>query len=336
VPAALRCDDELNNAVYMLRQSSIASSTRATYNSGVKLFLVFCTMYGIIGVPVACEDLFIYFVTHCYCRLKLRYSTIRTALAGIRFWYIDKGGLNPFISRYGQPMLRLHYILRSVKKQQGVVSTQRLPITYPVLTDIILLLRTGMFGPYYDLLMQAACLLAFFGFLRCSEFTQKIANSNPQSYIQMKDICIQSETVSVRIKSSKTDPFRQGTWVHLYATGSTLCPVRTLKAFFKTRLRLGALANSDAPFLAMLDGNPLTRYTCVMCLKGVLTRAGLHGDGFTPHSFRKWAATSASVGHVPDHVIKYLGRWSSDCYQRYITPIPSIVQHAMQSMTHFV
>jgi hypothetical protein len=315
----MRSDVQLNRAVNTLRNSALASSTRATYNTGIRLFLVFCAMYGIMGIPDACEDLFVYFVTHCHCRLKLRFGTIRTALAGIRFLYIDRFGYNPFVTCNGQPMLRLHLIFRAIKRDQGAVVSHRLSITYSILSDFIQILRQGVFGPYIDLLMQAVCLLAFFGFLRCAEFTQKVSSSDPQSYIRMTDIVIQSESVSVRIKSSKTDPFRQGTWVHLYQTGRNICPVRTLKVFFKTRLLLGVLPDSNAPYFALTDGRPLTRYKFVVYMKELLARIGCHGDAFTPHSFRKGAATSASAGHIPDHIITHLGRWSSDCYQMYIT-----------------
>jgi hypothetical protein len=290
-------------------------------------------MYSIIGIPAVCEDLFVYFVTHCHSRLKLKYSTIRTSLAGIRMLYIEQSGINPFVLGTGQPMLRLHWILRAIKREQGAVTSHRLPITYPVLVNLLQILQLGVFGPYTDLLMQAACLLAFFGFLRCGEFTQKFSSTDPQSYICMADIVINPESVSIRIKSSKTDPFRQGTWVHLYQTGGDICPVRTLQAFFKTRLCLGSFAQSDDPFFALTDGMPLTRYKFVTYLKALLVRAGFHGDGFTPHSFRRGASTSASMGQVPDHMIKHLGRWSSDCYQRYITPSPITVKHAMQCMT---
>jgi hypothetical protein len=291
-------------------------------------------MYSILGIPVPNEDLFIYFVTHCHCRLHLSYSTIRTSLAGIRFWYIDRQAINPFVSIFGQPMLRLHWILRAIKKEQGVVASTRLPITYPILEQLISTLQSGVFGTYVDLMMQAACLLAFFGFLRCSEFTQKSMSSDINSSIQMRDVVVRSESVSVRIKSSKTDPFRQGTWVHLYRTGNANCPVRALTAWFRTRSRLGSLEQSDDPFLAMSDGTPLTRYRFASYMKALLVRAGHNPSGFTPHSFRSGAATSASVGQVPDHIIRHLGRWSSDCYQRYITPEASTVKHAMQSMSY--
>lgn len=36
------------------------------------------------------------------------------------------------------------------------------------------------------------------------------------------------------------------------------------------------------------------------------------------HSFRIGGASAAASSGVPDSIIKILGRWSSDCYRRYI------------------
>jgi hypothetical protein len=296
------------------------------------VFLAFCSMYCIVGTPVPSEDLFRCFVTHCHYRLHHSYYTIRTCMAGIRFWYIEHGFGNPFVTACGQPFLRLHGILRAVKREQGIVKRQRMPITYPILINLIDVLKVGVFGPYIDLLMQAACLLAFFGFLRCNEFTLPAATADPRQTISMNDVVLQTDSVSIRIKSSKTDPFRQGSWVHLYKITGAVCPVTILRAFYLTRVQMGADANGATPFFTFPDGHPLTRYRFVEFLKTVLRRAGYVNAGLSPHSFRKGAATSASAGQVPDHIIRHLGRWSSDCYQRYISPSQVTVRYAMQAM----
>jgi hypothetical protein len=39
---------------------------------------------------------------------------------------------------------------------------------------------------------------------------------------------------------------------------------------------------------------------------------------YSGHSFQIGAATTAGSVHVEDHLIKILGRWSSDAYCKYI------------------
>jgi len=85
------------------------------------------------------EDVFIYFVSHCYSVLKLKYSTIKLYLAGV-----------------------CHFSLST---------------------------------------LMTACIVAFFGFLRCGEFTCK-QTLDPSSNLTVNDITpISSEQATVRLKA---------------------------------------------------------------------------------------------------------------------------------------
>lgn len=56
---------------------------------------------------------------------------------------------------------------------------------------------------------------------------------------------------------------------------------------------------------------------------------------FCGHSFRIGAATSAASSGVADHVIQSLGRWSSDCYIRYIRTDPKVLNNGQYNMCLF-
>ena len=51
-------------------------------------------------------------------------------------------------------------------------------------------------------------------------------------------------------------------------------------------------------------------------LKHTLTCIGFDFSMYSGHSFQIGAATTAGSVHVEDHLIKILGRWSSDAYCR--------------------
>ena len=82
-------------------------------------------------------------------------------------------------------------------------------------------------------MMWAACCLAFFGFLRSSEFTIPTQSGyDPEVHLSPKDVAVDNRAkprmLKVIIKQSKTDPFRQGVTLCLGKTDSQLCPVDAL------------------------------------------------------------------------------------------------------------
>ena len=111
--------------------------------------------------------------------------------------------------------------------------------------------------------------------------------------------------LEVRIKASKTDPFRQGVSVFLGVTGGDLCPM--------------VLRGQDAgPFFRFARGNLLTRERFVVAVRSALESVGYHSSHYAGHSFRIGAATTAAQCGISDALIKTLGRWQSASYMVYI------------------
>ena len=79
-----------------------------------------------------------------------------------------------------------------------------------------------------------------------------------------------------------------------------VCP-RTGGAFFRYR-----------------GGLYLTRDRLMAAICRALVAEGIDTKGFTGHSFRIGAATTAALVGIEDSVIKMLGRWESSTYQRYL------------------
>ena len=86
---------------------------------------------------------------------------------------------------------------------------------------------------YNNILIWAACCLANFGFLWVGEFTTPSdTRYEKDCHLSIDDISIDSrdnlQLLKVTIKQSKTDPFRVGVDLYLWATGATICPVKGL------------------------------------------------------------------------------------------------------------
>ena len=170
--------------------------------------------------------------------------------------------------------------------------------------------------------LWAACCLGFFGFLRAAEFTVNTTN-DPSIHLTVQDLQVDAEenpsSLYIHIKSSKTDPFRQGCFIYLGHGQASLCPIAAIMSYLHLR------GSSQGPLFIDSTGQPLTRVRLSSFLQSTIAAAGIPGQ-FSGHSFRIGAATMAAQHGIPDHLIKTMGRWTSDAYQLYVrTPVDLIL-----------
>ena len=168
-----------------------------------------------------------------------------------------------------------------------------------------------------NVMRWAACCRGFFGFLRAG------GTFDPTLHLTMSDAQVDSSTnpqsFGIFIKCSKTDPFRKGCFIFLGCGSFPLCPVVSLTNYLHLR-RPGT-----GPLFIYQNGTPLSRSQLSSFLQTTLQSAGTPGK-FSGHSFRIGAATTAARKGLPDHLIKTMGRWSSEAYLLYVrTPVETIL-----------
>lgn len=149
-----------------------------------------------------------------------------------------------------------------------------------------------------------------------------MASFSHSLHLRIADIAIDSESkpscLQVRIKASKTDPFRKGCFIHIGRGVYPLCALQSMTDYLATR------GNSGGPLFLLQDGRPVSRPLLTNWIRQILARAGVPGS-FSSHSFRIGAATVAARSGIPDHLIQALGLWSSNAYQLYIrTPAEAL------------
>jgi hypothetical protein len=195
-------------------------------------------------------------------------------------------------------------------------------------------LKSGLLGSYLDIMFAAIFLMAFHGFMRCGEFTSPTTTFQPDQGLALSDVVIRGEGASqvlyINLRFSKMDPNGHGVVIRLFPLPTELCPVQAMDKYMQARVGVGTMP--AGPFFMMPNGAPLTRTDFVTSLQQVLQCIGASGHIIKPHSFRIGAATAAAQAGVPDHIIKMLGRWSSDSYQRYIRTSSTVLASAHQAI----
>ena len=145
---------------------------------------------------------------HLPGRLPDSHSSIKVYLSAVRSLHVDQGFPDPL-----ENCLQLQRVVRGIKRSQGALpSRPRLPVSSNILRIIYSALNLNSFD---DVMFWAACLLAYFGFLRSAEFTvPSLSAYNASIHLPMSDVSVDvplnPACLQVFIKASKTDPFRKG------------------------------------------------------------------------------------------------------------------------------
>ena len=217
-------------------------------------------------------------------------------MSAVRHLHIIHGYENPLASK---PQLEL--VLKGIRRTKPKSSVPRLPITPVLLTRIEEGFQKSIPSKFDITMLRAACLLAFYGFLRCSEFTiPSLQAYNPTHHLSTTDIKVDSHNtpsiIAVQIKSSKTDPFGKG--------ATSLCPVAAILQYLAIR------PSDNGPLFIDHTGKPLTKPAFVTHIKQALEAVGKKSNAYKGHSFRIGAATTAAACGLEDSTIKTLGRWT--------------------------
>ena len=286
----------------------------------------FCSSTQRQTVPTS-ESTLLLFVSHL-AKSSLGHGTIKVYLSAVRHMHVSCGKHTEFSTQLSP---RLQQVIKGIKKTQSALKVPNLrrPITLDIMTKIKAVL-SGQPKSHLNVMLWAACCLAFFGFLRCSEFTVPQQGSYDKTvHLSTSDVAVDCRssptTIRVHIKQSKTDPFRQGVHIYLGKTDQNICPVAAIVPYLTIR------GTAPGPLLIFENGRMVTRQLFKSAIDSVLSQLHLNKGNFNTHSFRIGAATSAINSGIPAVQVKMLGRWKSDAYQRYVRTSPK--ELAMLSKT---
>ena len=308
----------MDQSVQQFYAAGLAPSTKAVYKAGQQKFVKFCTEYNIKDVLPVSQELLCYYVSYLG-REGLAFSTIKGYLSALRNLQITYGFASPFDT----PMPKLDQILRGIKisrSKQGRLPRRKLPVTPTILRQVRAIWSEALGKDFNQTLLWAVATVCFFGFLRAGEITLKANEQfDTTSHLSFEDVATDDRSnptfIQLMLKTSKTDPFRNGANITIGATGDEICPVTALFSYLRLR------GNAPGPLFRTDKGLPLTRACFVARFREALEKAGLRGteaQQYSGHSFRAGAASTAAAMGMEDSLIKTLGRWESSAYLIYL------------------
>ncbi|KAG6967698.1 hypothetical protein JG688_00006178 [Phytophthora aleatoria] len=125
-----------------------------------------------------------------------------------------------------------------------------------------------------------------------------------------------TQSVTLRIRGSKTDQLRESTRRTLHRSGSAwLCAVRAVWALVHESKKANF---PDDPLCKVRDGSCVSALIVTRQLKLAAIRAGYDSKDFGTHTRRSGGATALYTGGSSDTTVKLHGWWKSECYQRYV------------------
>ena len=195
----------------------------------------------------------------------------------------------------------------------------RLPITLPILEDIILAREHTKSSLYSRKLIQAMYAIAFFAALRVGEITSRAhqPRQNIIAIIQLVFLKTREGTVSaikLTLRNYKHSDTSNPVDIFIYQE-KPVCPVSLLLEFLCLR------GQSPGPlFCWPADCSPISRSCFVAALTEDLQFCNLNVAQYKTHSFRIGAASWAAAKGMSDTQIRAFGRWKSNAFLRYIRP----------------
>ncbi|XP_053382012.1 uncharacterized protein LOC123541270 [Mercenaria mercenaria] len=229
-------------------------------------------------------------------------STVINAFYSVKFIHDIYGKKSPSDSTL------VVNILEAAKRKLAKSVVKKEPITIDILSRMYEDLYKE--GDVKSQIIICACLLGYAGFMRSSELLK----------IRRSDIIFDQGFMSIFIKSSKTDQYRDGAWLIIANSGTKLCPVTNLKRYL---LWADIRDYSDSYLFCRLSKvgsgyvlrnfNKHISYTTLRELFIEAFKKHVHDiHAYGLHSLRSGGATSAANFGVKDRLFKRHGRWLSD------------------------
>ena len=201
------------------------------------------------------------------------------------------------------------FLVKSIVEASSRLPRKPVRKAEPITPEILGLIfqQYGESSNLLDIRFVCMCLLAYAGFFRISELLS----------IRRSNIVTEDLYHKIFVEVSKTDKYRDGSWVYIAKTSNCTCPytylIKYLEAaripLFSQNFIFRSLRYDKNLKCNVLSSKPLTASRAGEILKEKLLAIGLDPSKFSNHSFRSGGATSAANLNVPDRLFKHCMKW---------------------------
>ena len=303
-------DNEYQVLLQKVLEASRAGSTVSKYKRVFNKWEDWCKDNEIPPLQADHHMMARYFV-HLF-QIHVPYSTIEASFYAIKWTY----DCSPLTVNNPCDLKFLKLLLDGLKRILAKPVSHKEPITADILRKIIT--KFGSSDNLMDIRMCALLLVSFAGFFRNDELIN----------LRLCDLELSPSHAKFFICKSKTDQYREGSWVVVATTGNLTCPVAMLRRY----LALAGLEDFDSEdflFKPVVLKKSINKYVpkkgglsynrCREILQFALTEVGLNPKQYGLHSLRAGGASAAAAIGVSDRLIKKQGRWKSDVSKdRYV------------------
>ncbi|KNF03619.1 hypothetical protein PSTG_03141 [Puccinia striiformis f. sp. tritici PST-78] len=291
-------------------------STLLGYNAAVKKFKTFKTAIGEsdYNLPLSSDDVYAFEAwagrgANDNGAKKINATSLTHYLHALKAWHTFHDATYPYHTEK-----RVKLMLKASGRQDATLPAKqgKSPVLIPDLADLFRLLLGR--GPEAEAVKDLA-IVAFWGMVRLAELTYQ-SNSGParlKKELTIREVTTFQNVTTLTIHEAKTAKPGELQTIKLHHMNSPLCPAKAIE-----RRKQATRTDFDALF-GYTTGNRrvnLTKRRVNEILRAVWSDLGR--PRLTGHSFRVGGATLRNAVGIEIGEIKSLGRWTTDCYKRYV------------------
>lgn len=290
-------------SVRRLAEASMAESTWATYKREWRLFCAFAAAENVPAMPASVELLACYIA---WMAEMGRGGMVKVAVASIGKIHDLNGQKSPVGDRW------LKLVVEGAERMaaKGKRMRQRDPLPVSAVRQF-----AGSKKGVHHARDLALVTLGMRGMRRASELRN----------LQLGDICIKGNAMDVWIARQKNDQKGRGQRVYIEATGTSTCPVGSMKEYLKLR------GDGEGWLFQQEEGRQLSTGAITSIVRRVAAAAGLRGC-YSSHSLRIGGATAAMAAGMTKEQVKAIGGWTSDAVDRYLRAVEPLQKGASRLM----